>query len=268
MRYAIVNGEKSEATARAKGHCCGCGEPVKAYCGKKNAPHWRHPPNSDCVSGSEPETPWHVAWKDHFPVEHQEVSFQDQETGRRFRADVHTYQGWTIEIQHSPISTEDRDARNKFYKRIVWIVSAMRRKKDVEAIVKTFTKSQKFGRTIAGARVTSKLPTILEEWRNTGAPVFIDIGDPEFLILLYPQTFEGSEFLLPVEKAELLTGLRSNREGRNQGCLGYLNKWLGYIVDHNRDLRTFVSKQKELVKTAQMHNVKPRNQIRGRHFRL
>ena len=69
-------------------------------------------------------------WKNQFPLEWQEKDFVDKATGEHHRADVHTPHGLTIEFQHSAIKPEEREAREFFYKKIIWIVDGSRLKND------------------------------------------------------------------------------------------------------------------------------------------
>jgi len=53
-----------------------------------------------CDNWWENETQWHRDWKNHFPVEWQEV-VQIAEDGEKHIADVKTSEGWVVEFQHS-----------------------------------------------------------------------------------------------------------------------------------------------------------------------
>lgn len=125
MKYAIVNNERVEPTPKAKGVCPGCGAEVIAKCGSVNVWHWAHL-SADCDPWYEPEGEWHRSIKNWFQPEHQEVVLQNH------RADV-----WTgddnpiIELQNSPISSEEIIERENFYKQyiknypytLVWIIN-------------------------------------------------------------------------------------------------------------------------------------------------
>ncbi|EHQ29718.1 competence protein CoiA [Mucilaginibacter paludis] len=132
MEYALVNGVRVSASAGLQGSCPACGNAVIARCGKVKVHHWAHQHLPDCDIWSEPETPWHRAWKARFPEAWQEVPFTDPETGEIHRADVHTPGGVTLEFQHSPISVTELGSRNAFYKKLVWIVDAQRFQKNFE----------------------------------------------------------------------------------------------------------------------------------------
>ena len=116
MIWADVDGEKQVAQKGLTGVCPGCKESLIPRCGEINAHHWAHKGN-DCDSWSEGETAWHIWWKNHFPVEWQEVSIGEH------RADVQT-PTTVVEFQHSTISTEEIRRREEYYGNMVWVVDA------------------------------------------------------------------------------------------------------------------------------------------------
>jgi competence protein CoiA len=132
MEYALVNGIKITAAPGLKGFCPACGNEVTPRCGKIKVHHWVHYHLPDCDSWSEPETPWHRAWKARFPVEWQEVPFTDPLTLEIHRADVHTPERITLEFQHSPISVTELASRNTFYQKLIWVVDATRFQRNFE----------------------------------------------------------------------------------------------------------------------------------------
>ncbi len=123
MQYAYINGVRSFPLKGKTGECICCGNEVIAKCGKINIHHWAHKRSKDCDPWSEPETEWHREWKNKFPEDYREVSFQNQETKEFHRADVHTKDGVTIEFQNSPLSVEEFNQRNGFYKKLIWVVN-------------------------------------------------------------------------------------------------------------------------------------------------
>ena len=56
MKYALVNGEKEEATKGAKGVCQICDSELIAKCGEVNINHWAHKGNHNCDPWLENET--------------------------------------------------------------------------------------------------------------------------------------------------------------------------------------------------------------------
>ena len=113
MKYAIINGNRAEATKGAKGTCPACGSEMISRICKTKVDHWAHKSKQNCDLWWENETAWHREWKDCFDVEWQEFIHKDKNTGEIHISDVTTPHGWTIEIQHSPMDDEEREARNK-----------------------------------------------------------------------------------------------------------------------------------------------------------
>lgn len=132
MRYANVNGIKTEPSSGLKGICPGCGNPVIAKCGWVKVHHWAHQRKIDCDSWWEPMTQWHLDWQDKFPIEWREVIFRNDQTGEFHRADVHTPNGITIEFQHSSISVQELTSRNAFYPKLLWVVDGKRFRGDLK----------------------------------------------------------------------------------------------------------------------------------------
>lgn len=136
IRYALVDGEIREPTSGLKGVCPGCGTKLTAKCGSLRIHHWAHQRRIDCDPWWEPMTQWHIDWQNKFPAAWREVIFRDEESGEFHRADIYTPQGLTIEFQYSPLSKEELESRNSFYKKIIWVVNAQRLKEQF-----TFEKS-------------------------------------------------------------------------------------------------------------------------------
>ncbi len=130
MRFALSNDKRIEPTKGAKGVCPCCGSELVARCGEIKRHHWAHKKKCD-DHWWENETDWHRNWKNKFPKEWQEI-IQKDESGEKHIADVKTSSGWTIEFQHSAISKEERDSRDYFYNKLIWIVDGTRRKTDFE----------------------------------------------------------------------------------------------------------------------------------------
>ncbi len=98
--------------------CPGCGKPVTAQCGQIYRPHWQHVSCKDCDTWYEPESEWHLGFKDRFLDPFQEVTIGPH------RADVHLPGGLTIELQNSPLGVVEIFEREKFYGNMIWIVNA------------------------------------------------------------------------------------------------------------------------------------------------
>jgi len=120
MLYALnSNNIKIEPCPNEKGFCPGCGEALraKALTSRHVAPHWAHKAG-DCDPWYEPETGRHREWKERFPVECREVSMGPH------RADVRMRNGLILELQHSSISSEEIEDRERFYGDMIWLLDA------------------------------------------------------------------------------------------------------------------------------------------------
>jgi len=118
MQYGLnINGRKIEAMPGMTALCPTCGETVIAKCGKVVVWHWAHQARADCDLWFEPETLWHREWKSLF----NDVEVTIEKRGQRHRADAVTAYGVVIELQHSAISPEEIQEREKFYGQMVWV---------------------------------------------------------------------------------------------------------------------------------------------------
>jgi len=117
MRLAqTATGERQEASPAALGTCPACLKPVRPKCGPIVTWHWAHHAN-DCDPWAEPETQWHLQWKRH--------GFQSEVVMRQgaecHRADVVTPTGLVIELQSGYLDLPAITARERFYRRMVWL---------------------------------------------------------------------------------------------------------------------------------------------------
>lgn len=126
MKYSIVDGEKAEAKPKLKGTCNYCGSEMIARCGRHKIWHWAHKTKADCDPWWESEGEWHRNWKNHFPVDWQEVIHRDESTGEKHIADVKNPYGLIIEFQNSNIKPEEKESRENFYKDLIWVVNGDR----------------------------------------------------------------------------------------------------------------------------------------------
>jgi len=202
MKLAIINGQRSEATKKARGLCPGCGSELIAKCGEEKINHWAHKGNRNCDQWWENETDWHREWKNCFDAEWQEVVHKDESTGEIHIADVRTPYGWTIEFQRSPLVEDECKARNTFYKKIVWVVDGTRRKTDIRQLSDLLSSS---------IQLSAKLPTyavnpnnknrLLTEWRTNESLIFFDFRqvdrDGQRVIWFVQPTLEIKDGHLP-----------------------------------------------------------------------
>lgn len=118
MMFALVDGQRRLAAPDTRGTCPSCHGEVVAKCGSIRIWHWAHAAN-DCDPWSEPESEWHLGWKKHVTDDRTEVVITRD--GVTHRADILAQNGAVLELQATPISTEEILARENFYKHMAWL---------------------------------------------------------------------------------------------------------------------------------------------------
>lgn len=207
MKFAISNNERIEAEPGRTGDCMGCGRPLAAKCGEIKVWHWAHKGERKCDPWWENETEWHRSWKSHFPKEWQEIVHRADD-GEKHIADVKTDHGYVIEFQHSPIKPEERHARERFYKKMIWIVDGNRRSRDKDK----FTDSWEYANRIDGRDDLRELlggGPLLRDWSGGSVVVLFDFGEDHLWGLL-PKTSEGNEYGFIVKRIAVIEALQSN----------------------------------------------------------
>lgn len=87
--------------------------------------HWAHEKGTAGNSWWEPETEWHRNWKNMFPNDWKETIKFDSVTGEKPIADIYNPRmDLAIEFQNSPIDIQEMHSRERFYKKMIWIVNA------------------------------------------------------------------------------------------------------------------------------------------------
>jgi hypothetical protein len=221
MRFALLNDERIEATKGAKGVCPCCGNDLVAKCGEVYIHHWAHKKKCDDYWW-ENETEWHRNWKNKFPKEWQEI-IQYDESGEKHIADVKTSSGWVIEFQHSSIARKERNSRDNFYNKLIWVVDGTRRKTDIKQFENLIVRSRHI--STEPFIVDSNFPEdyrLIREWSGSKSLVLFDFGKSEVsyrsdyssnksLFLIYPSkdrtyisSFSEHSFI------ELLNNAQSN----------------------------------------------------------
>lgn len=130
MDKAMIGGVLKPPTKGAHGVCPDCGREVVAHVGIDTS-YFSHLPRFRWDKWWEPETYWHIAWKEHFPLAQREqevIKFS-----KKHIADVKTLEPVIIELQHSRLSTDTIKERERFYGDMVWILDA-----SVGNYIKTF----------------------------------------------------------------------------------------------------------------------------------
>ena len=132
-------------------------------------------------------------------------------TGEKHIADVKTNHGVVVEFQHSYLRREERESREMFYRKMIWVVNGLRRKRDRSRFFASLT-----GPSIVKAKpLTFSLPSnedaLLRDWVNSRQPVYFDFGDNSepsdplsfhtpVLWRLDPRSPKGEAHLMPVLK--------------------------------------------------------------------
>ena len=124
------NGNRVQAFKGGLGKCQVCGNEVRAYCGEVNIHHWRHIDLEKCDFWKENETEWHRQWKEHFPIEWQEVVVKRD--GQIHRADIKTNSNLVVEFQNSSISSGEVKQRERFYGNMIWLINAIEFKENFQ----------------------------------------------------------------------------------------------------------------------------------------
>lgn len=176
MKFAIIDGIRTEATKGAKGFCPKCNSELVAKCGSIKIHHWAHKNNRNCDQWWEPETEWHRQWKNKYPSDWQEITLFDEHTNEKHIADIKTKFDLVIEFQHSPISKEERISREKFYKNMIWVVDGTRMKHDYPRFLheknNLFFKSTFQDPDLFHAEFPNKL--FPANWLGSPVPIFFD----------------------------------------------------------------------------------------------
>ena len=117
-----------EAISGETYYCPVCRNPVAVKAANSNnvRTHFAHKRNSLCLDDWKHDmSDWHFEWQSKFPIESREVVVEKD--GVVHRADI-LINDTVIEFQHSPISGEEFESRNRFYKncgyRVVWLFDA------------------------------------------------------------------------------------------------------------------------------------------------
>ena len=194
MLYARINGEKRPPRVKGERTLCNCGAELRSVMPAENVPHWRHK-TGDCDSWSEPEGPWHLAWKEAFDPEYREIPLVDAETEERHRADI-LYDGRTggistvLELQHSSISEEERMARERFYcqkHRMFWLLHIHGEKSFLDFNFGISLNMKKCpvsynGRVFSVMDWMGRNKQFIEKWKRSRAHVFFDYSGIIFFL--------------------------------------------------------------------------------------
>lgn len=120
MLIALKDGQRSVPTTTGqRANCPECNAEVLSKCGEINIWHWAHITTVDCDAWGEPEGEWHLNWKKGLPLDWVEICMERD--SEKHRADICLPTGLVVELQHSPISVEEIQRREAFYRNMIWI---------------------------------------------------------------------------------------------------------------------------------------------------
>lgn len=224
MQYALVNGQRQEAQPGLSGNCPGCSSDMVSKCGEQKIWHWAHRGQRNCDTWWENETEWHRAWKRLFPMDWHEC-VHHAESGEKHIADVKTPQGWVLEFQHSFLNPEERRSRDSFYPKLVWVVDATRRKRDLEQFNKALN-----GRTsiLPKVFITPAFPNesaLVREWEASPGSVFFDFGEVHIIWWLLPKTCDGLRYIFRYSRKEFVQLHSSGQDESAQNFEKFLKEW-------------------------------------------
>src|SRR5258708_18657300 len=194
MKFALVNGERLEAQPNLSGKCPACDQTMNAKCGPVKIWHWAHKGRHTCDPWCENETEWHRTWKGHFPKHWQEIVHR-ADNGEKHIADVKTDQGWVIEFQNSPIKSEERQSRDAFYDKLVWVVNGERLQRDPRQFFEAGYRAKSIVPNLQIWRTFSDECAILRECVGDHGPVFLDFKGERELWWIRTGLTKGSAYI-------------------------------------------------------------------------
>jgi competence protein CoiA len=175
MLWADIENVRSAPAPGLRGSCPVCARTVVAKCGTQRIHHWAHIGERLCDRWWEPETQWHRTWKLKFPESWHECILHDAE-GEKHIADVRTPDGVVIEFQHSYLRSEERAARELFYRDMIWVVDGTRLQRDLPRFIQGARELRSIGKGVFAHPFPYEL--LPKNWLGCTAPVFFDFGAP------------------------------------------------------------------------------------------
>jgi hypothetical protein len=174
-----------------------------AKCGEYRVWHWSHLKTRTCDHWWESQTEWHRAWKNHFPKSWQEFIHQS-DAGKKHFADVKTESGVVLEFQYSHIQPQERQSREMFYQKMVWVVCGVRLKRDRAKFFGCVDLAAVIKQEPLIVSVGWKEGALLRDWGGSRVPVYFDFPDMPFLWRLNPRAPNGAMYLRRVPRKGFL----------------------------------------------------------------
>lgn len=214
MHIALVNGVRTAPAPKLTGVCPVCGDPMLAKCGTVRVHHWAHQGVRVCDDWWERELAWHRDWKNQFSIDwHENVRFADD--GEKHVADIRTEAGLVLEFQHSALKPAEREAREKFYGNMVWVVDGTRLVRDLPR----FREYRDILRTTGSDGIyTCHAPERLfpKNWITSSACVFFDFGqqegEPDLLWGILPYRVYGDAVIIAMPRTQFVARAKEHHE--------------------------------------------------------
>ena len=213
MLYAdSPHGGKITATPTTEGKCPLCGAALIPKCGSINAWHWAHKTTADCDPWSDGETAWHLGWKKLVEPAFCEFRLPPH------RADILGNDATVIELQHSPISAEEIQERERFYDNMVWLF-------DGTALGRRFKQERRCKYNVPW--YSQDLQWVDFRWKHTRRslgscqkPIYLDIGNGTVIEFHYfhPQSEYSETYSTWYEAGEGSGAMMSHAEIGRASC--------------------------------------------------
>ena len=227
MLVALVDGQRREPQRGLVGGVCPfCKMPVTAKCGNERVHHWAHKPGRDqeCDPWKWEESDWHLNWKNQFPLECREV-IHTAENGEKHRADVKTVKEWVLEFQHSPLTPEERQSREAFYPKLVWVVDGAGKRARAQ-LLRAWDEGRQLNGNGSVRRAYSLDFAFLQRWAGSNALVFFDLGEAEQLLWVLGTNAKGLVYLYRLPRQAFLEWHRSTAAHELDNVSNVLRAWV------------------------------------------
>lgn len=177
-------GKRILANPYSNASCNICGEQLISKCGTIKIWHWAHKSNKNCDDWAGTETEWHIAWKNLFPEQNQEIIIEQD--GKKHIADIQTDKKRVIEFQNSPLSSKEIRERENFYGDMIWILNG-----------KELCSGIELRKRIEEDTWTLRWKNPPKSWWDAKKPIFIDFNFIPFNNLIKEWVFAQEPSLSP-----------------------------------------------------------------------
>lgn len=123
-RISVINNDGSKNT---KAFCPCCGKSMVAKAGEVRIPHWAHCKAERCDEWWEPETEWHVEWRNRFlnvegAVAKVEIEHVLEKNGAKHFSDVRINDELSLVLRRARLDENTINNRISFFGDLIWIV--------------------------------------------------------------------------------------------------------------------------------------------------